>query len=51
MTRSKAIEWLFWHHAREGWDNFQIHRLRRMVPMPFPAQQPEPDNWWSKWCL
>ncbi len=52
MSRTKAIEWLFWHHYREKWQReradavvkYGAYKLFTMVP-------PGPDNWWLKWVL
>lgn len=49
MTRSKAIEWLFWYHAREGWQRFHERRMMQMY-RPFPLERPKPDSWWSVFC-
>jgi len=46
MIRRLAIERLYWHHARERWDSFQINHLRRVVPHPFPRPYPMFGEGW-----
>lgn len=41
MTRGKAIQWLYWHHAREGWDLFWASPYRTWGRFtPFPLEKP-----------
>ncbi len=39
MTRGKAIQWLYWYHAREAWDRFHDSR-GWLVHMAFPKPPP-----------
>lgn len=54
MSRTKAIEWLFWHHAREGWNRFHANPNRPIamgIYLTFPLEPPGADNCWLRWVL
>jgi hypothetical protein len=51
MSRTKAIEWLFWHHHRERWKRLYADPRGYGVYGTFLLEPPGADNCWLKWVL
>ena len=53
MSRSKAVEWLYWHREREQWaDRLNVNPMfgKRYYAM-FHVKPPGPETFWHKWVL